>query len=68
MSTKSRLVDPVHLFDERGHALSSYDVQEERIRVLEAENTRLKGELARINAIIAKSRAARTREIPPRLH
>ncbi len=68
MSQKPRLVDPVHLFDERGHALSSYDVQEARIRALEAENARLRSNLERINAILTKSRAANASKSPPRLH
>jgi hypothetical protein len=68
MSQKPRLVDPVHLFDERGHALSSYDVQDARIRALEAENRRLRSNLERINAILTKSRAANAEKSPPRLH
>jgi flagellar motility protein MotE (MotC chaperone) len=68
MSQKRTLVDPIHLFDERGNALSSYDVQAERIRDLEAENARLKAHLERVNGILARSRAANLVKPPPRLH
>lgn len=68
MSTKPRLVDPVHLFDERGHALSSYEMQEAEIAALRAENARLRANLERINAILNKSRAANRESTPPRLH
>jgi hypothetical protein len=47
-----------HFFDERGHALSSYDVQEMLIRQLREENARLGSNLAKINTILAKSKAA----------
>lgn len=68
MSQKPRLVDPVHLFDERGHALSAYKRQEEQIEALRAENARLRSNLERINAILTKSRAANASKSPPRLH
>lgn len=68
MSQKPHLVDPVHLFDERGHALSSYDVQETVIRQLRDENARLRANLAKINAILAKSKAAHAANAPPRIH
>lgn len=68
MSTKPHLVDPVHLFDERGHALSSYDVQETVIQQLREENARLRSNLAKINSILAKSKAANAAKSPPRMH
>lgn len=40
MST--RKVDPVHFFDERGHALSSYEVLAADLAKVRAENDRLK--------------------------
>jgi cell shape-determining protein MreC len=68
MSTKPHLVDPVHFFDERGHALSSYDVQETVIRQLREENARLRSNLAKINSILAKSKVANAAKSPPRRH
>jgi len=68
MSKTPRLVDPVHLFDERGHALSSYDVQETVIQQLRTENARLRANLAKINQILAKSKAAHAANAPPRTH
>lgn len=68
MSTKPYLVDPIHLFDERGNALSSYDVQEKVIQQLREENARLRSNLAKINQILAQSKAAHAANAPPRTH
>lgn len=68
MSQKPPLIDPVHFFDERGHHVSTYDADQARIAALEAENQRLKDQLKRVNALIAKSRVANASAAPPRLH
>ena len=58
----------INFFDERGNALSSYDVQERVIQQLRAENARLRSNLAKINQIPAKSKAAHAANAPPRIH
>lgn len=68
MSAKPLLLDPVHFFDERGHHVSTHDRDQARIAELEAENQRLKDQLKRVNALIAKSRAANAEKPPLRLH
>jgi hypothetical protein len=66
MPNDRKLVDPVHLFDERGHSLSSYDRLETENARLRAEVARLRSNLERINKILANSRAQRT--TPPFTH
>lgn len=66
MTPKQQLA--VHLFDERGHALSSYAVLEAENQALREQNAQLRTNLARINAILAKSKAAHADRAPARTH
>lgn len=60
MSSKTHLVDPVHFFDERGHALSTVDTLEKQVAALRAQNERLKAQVAALVRRAAMMRDAET--------
>lgn len=66
MNQKPHLVDQISS-DERGHALSSCDVQQTVIQQLRMENARLRANLANINQILIKLNVANSSITPPPL-